>query len=192
MKAKATTVILGLAITVAAALFAQAEPGSPAKPVASAWRDVPPQTKVVGVDAVAKDAKAHVGKVAIEGIVSKVFSERGAFTLIDLSEFSACGVTSCAENSVPVMVPKNEFQGDLPKERDTVLVLGDLDVQGKGYRFLVQEVRTKDKTLLKRARPAAGASPAALAEPAAGCCAGAQEAGPSCGVPASAEPTKER
>lgn len=47
----------------------------------------------VGVNDFAANPAARQGPVAIEGIVSQVFAERGAFVLIDLTEFESCGLT---------------------------------------------------------------------------------------------------
>lgn len=123
---------------------------------ASTWANLPTDAKVVGVDAVAKDPKKHAGRVAIEGVVAKVFAARGAFSLIDVTEFAACGTTDCAEYSVPVLVPKDEFQGDLPKEKETVLAIGEVQPNEKGYAFVVQEVRRKDATVLSRTKAPSG------------------------------------
>lgn len=140
-----------------------ASTGPGTESAASTSANLPTDAKVVGVDAVAKDPKKHAGRVAIEGVVAKVFTVRGAFNLIDVTEFAACGTTDCAEYSVPVLVPKDEFQGDLPKEKETVLVIGDVQPNEKGYLFVVQEVRRKDATILSRtkapsSKPAQGSS----------------------------------
>lgn len=108
--------------------------------------------RVVGVDAVAKDPKAHAGRIGIEGIVQDVFADRGAFTMIDCAEFEACGETHCAEFSVPVRVPKAEYQGELPKAEQKVVVIGEVQVETDGYRLIVEEVRREGGTILQRAR----------------------------------------
>lgn len=119
-----------------------------------AWGGLPADLKVVGVDAVAKDPKWHAGKVAVAGVVSKVFAERGAFNLIDTAEFAACGTTTCAEYTVPVLVPKDEFRGELPREKQTVLAVGEVRPNGKGYSFVIQEVRGAGGVILARTKPA--------------------------------------
>ena len=111
-----------------------------------------PGARRVGVDAVAKDPKAHAGLVAIEGVVGQVFKSRGSFTMIDVAEFEQCGTVDCAEYSVPVQVPKEEFEGELPKSEETVVAIGDVQPLEKGYRFVVQEVQRKDKRILRRTK----------------------------------------
>lgn len=110
------------------------------------------EAKIIGVDAVAKSPKAHAGRVAIEGVVAQVMAAQGAFTIIDTTEFAACGRTDCAEYSVPVLVPKSEFKGDLPKHKETVVAIGEVQPLEKGFRFVVQEVRRKDAAILSRTK----------------------------------------
>lgn len=110
-------------------------------------------TKTVAVDAVAKDPNAHAGPIAIEGIVAKVLADRGAILLIDKAEFAACGTTDCAEYAVPLMVPKDQFEGELPKVKETVIAVGDLQPAEKGYSFLVQEVKREGKSIMRRTSP---------------------------------------
>lgn len=147
----------GAAILLAASWMVPGDQVALAGPGSETWGTLPSDTRIVGVDAALEDVKAHAGPVAIEGVVSTVFTERRAFTLIDRKEFSSCGVTTCAENSVPVRVPEYEFQGALPQERDTVLVIGELEPQGKGFRLQVQEVRGVGGLLIRRTgEPPAG------------------------------------
>lgn len=151
----------GVVAAAAALLVAAGCTNNPSPPEGKAGaqtpsRDnLPADLKVVGVDAVAKDPKGHAGRVAVEGVVSKVFADRGAFNLIDPAEFAACGKTTCAEYTVPVLVPTDEFRGDLPKEKDIVLAIGEVRPNGKGYTFVIQEVRGAGGVLLARTRPAA-------------------------------------
>jgi hypothetical protein len=113
--------------------------------------------KTVGVDAVAKDPMAYAGRVGIEGVVAKVLQDRGAFTIIDVAEFKACGETGCAEYMVPVQVPKDEFEGTLPQSEETILAIGNVQPTETGYRFVVHEVRRQGVTILRRSRaPLAG------------------------------------
>lgn len=109
--------------------------------------------KVVGVDVVAQDPKAHAGQIAVEGIVAKVLAERGAVVLIDKAEFEACGTLDCAMYSVPLIVPKDQFEGELPKLKEKVVALGELQPSGKGYTFTVREVRREGKRIMTRTKP---------------------------------------
>lgn len=110
----------------------------------------PPAIETVGVDAVAKDPTAHGGPIAIEGVVGQVVQSRGAFTIIDVAEFKMCGVTTCARYSVPVMVSPEEFEGTLPENKQTVVVIGELEPLEAGYRLLVDEVRRGSTVILRR------------------------------------------
>ena len=134
---------------------------------ASSRSCAPPDVKVVGVDAVATNPKSHSGRVAIEGVVAQVSSKRGAFTMIDTAEFAQCGETGCALYNVPVFVPNGEFEGQLPKHEEAVLVIGEVEPLEKGYRFTVQEVKRRGQTILSRVKePTAGQAQVADTSPA--------------------------
>lgn len=109
-----------------------------------------PAAKVYGVEAVVKDPAAHAGPIAVEGVVAKVIASRGTFTIIDVREFASCGVTTCAEFTVPISVPQAEYRGTLPKEKDQVVAFGELVPLDKGFRFTVGEVKQGDKAILTR------------------------------------------
>ena len=126
---------------------------APATP-AIANTDVPADVKIVTVDLVAKSPESHAGRIGIQGIVARVFPDRGAFILIDPAEFAKCGTTTCALYSVPVLTPNSEFKGDLPQLKQTVLAVGTLKPEGKGYRFVVEEVRRDNAPILSRTKPA--------------------------------------
>jgi hypothetical protein len=143
-----TSVGLVLVVAVALAVWAQGRGNKDNSGAAAESAGV----KTVGVDAVAKDPKRHAGRIAVEGVVARVMAERGAIVLIDTTEFAACGTTTCAEYSVPVRVPKGEFQGELPKVKETVVAIGDLQPLEKGYRFTVHEVRRGGKAILSRTK----------------------------------------
>lgn len=141
----------GLFVVPAMALVAGcAREETGAEPVEAAASPGAPDVRSVGVDAVAKDPKAHAGRVGIDGVVAQVFAERGAFTMIDTAEFEECGETGCAEYVLPVEVPTSAFTGELPKSGETVLVIGTVEPNEKGYRFLVEEVRRDGKPLVRK------------------------------------------
>ncbi len=119
-----------------------------AKPTAQT--QLPKAGNVLGVDEVAKDPKAHQGRIVVEGVVDKVMVSRRTFTLIDSEEFAACGVTTCAEYSLPVSVPETGYRGALPKEQETLVLLGELTALDRGFRFDVLEVKRGDAVIISR------------------------------------------
>ena len=87
----------------------------------------PSPQAVLGVDEFMKNVDRYRGKVSLEGVVSAVAPEQQALSLIDCGEFQACGVTTCAQLTLPVQWP-----GPLPKVGDRVRIDGKVqEVQGK-------------------------------------------------------------
>lgn len=83
--------------------------------------------KVLGVDDFMKNVDHYRGKVSLEGVVSAVAPEQQAISLIDSGELQACGVTTCAQLTLPV-----QWRGPMPAVRDLV--------QGEGQ---AQEIKGK-------------------------------------------------
>lgn len=54
----------------------------------------------IGVDELMKNVDKHRGPVVVEGIVSA--AAQGRISLIDCGELEKCGVTTCAELTLPV------------------------------------------------------------------------------------------
>ncbi len=82
---------------------------------------------VLGVDEFMKNVDRYPGKVSLEGVVSAVAADRQAVSLIDCGEFQACGVTTCAQLTLPVRWP-----GPLPGVGDRVKIAGqNEEVKGK-------------------------------------------------------------
>ncbi|RJR47659.1 MAG: hypothetical protein C4567_00830 [Deltaproteobacteria bacterium] len=82
---------------------------------------------VLGVDDFMKNADRYPGKVGLEGVVSGVAPDRAAISLIDSGEFQACGVTTCAQLTLPV-----HWSGPLPAVGDRVKIDGQTrEVKGK-------------------------------------------------------------
>ena len=95
--------------------------GLPAAEVASS-----PQV-VSGVDDFMKNVDRYRGKVSLVGVVSAVAPERQAVALIDAKEFQACGVTTCAQLTLPV-----QWRGPMPAVGDLVRVEGQArKIKGK-------------------------------------------------------------
>ena len=83
--------------------------------------------KVLGVDDFMKNVDRYRGKVSLEGVVSAVAPEQQVISLIDSGELQACGVTTCAQLTLPV-----QWRGPLPALRDLVRVEGQAqEIKGK-------------------------------------------------------------
>ncbi len=83
--------------------------------------------KVLGVDAFMKNVDHYRGKVSLEGVVSTVAPEQKAVSLIDAKEFQACGVTTCAQLTLPV-----QWRGPVPSVGDLVRIEGQAqEIKGK-------------------------------------------------------------
>lgn len=82
---------------------------------------------LLGVDEFMKNVDRYRDKVSLEGIVSAIVPEQQAVSLIDAKEFQACGVTTCAQLTLPV-----QWRGPMPAVRDLVRVEGQVqEVKGK-------------------------------------------------------------
>lgn len=82
---------------------------------------------VSGVDDFMKNVDRYRGKVILEGVVSAVAPEQQAISLIDAKEFQACGVTTCAQLTLPV-----QWRGPAPSLGDLVRIEGQAqEVKGK-------------------------------------------------------------
>jgi hypothetical protein len=82
---------------------------------------------VSGIDAFMKNVDRYQGKISLEGVVSAVALEQQAIFLIDAKEFQTCGVTTCAQLTLPV-----QWRGPMPAVGDLVRVEGQAQkVKGK-------------------------------------------------------------
>jgi hypothetical protein len=82
---------------------------------------------LLGVDEFMKNVDRYRDKVSLEGIVSAIVPEQQADSLIDAKEFQACGVTTCAQLTLPV-----QWRGPMPIIGDLVRVEGQAqEVKGK-------------------------------------------------------------
>lgn len=155
MKTKLLSAGAGAVAVVAsvAIILGDTKPDEAASP--EAMTNASEELATVSVDAVAKDPQSHKGTIAVKGVVGKVIADRGALLLIDEAEFAACGTTACAEFTIPILAPNDEFEGELPKEADNVIAVGALEASDKGYRFVVDELRRDGNAIFKRIAPAA-------------------------------------
>jgi hypothetical protein len=118
---KPLTVALITAMAVAFWLVGNIGQGLPAAVAASS-----PQA-VLGVDDFMKNVDRYRGKVSLEGVVSAVAPEQQAVSLIDAKEFQACGVTTCAQLTLPV-----QWRGPMPAVGALVRVEGQArKIKGK-------------------------------------------------------------
>jgi hypothetical protein len=82
---------------------------------------------ILGFDEFMKNVDRYRGKVSLEGVVSAVTPEQQAISLIDGGEFQACGVTTCAQLTLPV-----QWRGPLPAVGDQVSIEGQAqEIKGK-------------------------------------------------------------
>ncbi len=82
---------------------------------------------VSGIDDFMKNVDRYPGKISLEGVVSAVGPEQQTTSLIDAKEFQNCGVTTCAQLTLPV-----QWRGPMPAVGDLVRVEGQAQkVKGK-------------------------------------------------------------
>ena len=93
----------------------------------SAEEAAPSRQAVSGVNDFMKNVDRYRGKVSLEGVVSAVVPEQQAVSLIDAKEFQACGVTTCAQLTLPV-----QWRGPMPAVGALVRVEGQAQkIKGK-------------------------------------------------------------
>ena len=128
---KSLTVAFITAMAVAILLVFSIGQGFPTEEAASSTQ------AVSGVDDFMKNVDRYRGKVSLEGVVSAVVPEQKAVSLIDAKEFKACGVTTCAQLTLPV-----QWRGPLPAVGDLVRVEGQSQ-QVKGKLMFVADKSKK-------------------------------------------------
>ncbi len=95
---------------------------------------VSPQA-VSGIDEFMKNVDRYQGKVSLKGVVSALAPEQQTISLIDAQEFQSCGVTTCAQLTLPV-----QWRGPMPAVSDLVRVEGQTqEVNGK-LMFVVDKL----------------------------------------------------
>lgn len=105
---------------------------------------------IINVDDVVADPIAYDGVIGIRGIVSFVYPADSTFVIIDVKEYELCGVVTCAINEMSVMVPPDQYSGELPKVEDEVVVYSEIISQGDVYSLDISEVKRAGETILKR------------------------------------------
>jgi len=90
---------------------------------------------ILGIDDFMKNVDRYRGKVSLQGVVSAVTPGQQAIYLIDAKEFQACGVTTCAQLTLPV-----QWRGSNPAVSDLVRVDGQAqEVKGK-FMFVADKL----------------------------------------------------
>ncbi len=106
---------------------------------------------VISVGDFDANTQALAGLVAVEGRVSESFTDKDAFILIDCSTKAGCASSCCPQAKLPIRLTAGGYTGDLPREGESVIVIGDLTVTGTGYQLDVIETRRGSETLLRKA-----------------------------------------
>jgi len=90
---------------------------------------------ILGIDDFMKNVDRYRSKVSLQGVVSAVTPGQQAIYLIDAKEFQACGVTTCAQLTLPV-----QWRGSMPAVSDLVRVDGQAqEVKGK-FMFVADKL----------------------------------------------------
>jgi len=95
-----------------------------------------PETAALDVNSVAADPGAYHGAIKVRGVVAEVSPGQASFVLIDIREYKACGVVTCASKFVPVHYP-----GPLPQVKEELAVLGEMASTPQGYVLEGQELQ---------------------------------------------------
>jgi hypothetical protein len=97
-----------------------------------------------------QDPKSIEGRVAVQGKVMDVLSDKGVFSLVDCKQMAGCKDGCCPNVNVPISVPPAEYQGSMPAKDKDVIVVGSLKVSNAGYLLTVDEVRDGDTVVMSR------------------------------------------
>jgi len=96
----------------------------------------PSPAGALDVNSVASDPSAYKGTIQVRGVVANVNTSDSVFFLIDIREYKACGVVTCASKFVPV-----RYAGALPKVREELVVTGEMVSSPKGYLLEGKELQ---------------------------------------------------
>ncbi|HXG23292.1 MAG TPA: hypothetical protein VNJ09_01960 [Chthonomonadales bacterium] len=95
------------------------------------------QKAAVTVNDLAVKPDAHLGKIAVVGVVATVNEKKG-FVLIDSREYKECGLSCLTEPGTKKVLVR--WTGAAPKVKDSVRVEGTMEKGPKGYTFTAQKV----------------------------------------------------
>jgi len=119
-----------LAATVVAFLATCVHAQQPIDAISSASR-------AITVDDLASDPVAHLGQVAVVGVVAAVKAGQG-FTIVDEREYADCGL-SCVNEPETRKIPVR-WDGAPPKLQQTVRITGVLEKSDRGLVFSAKNV----------------------------------------------------
>jgi len=120
MKSGIVTVGLASVVIVAGISYAFVSGNqNPPRAIVSASITPDSAVKVVNVDELALESGNFTGEFVLRGVVAGVRETEGLLALIDSREFEACGVLTCADNTLPV-----RYAGPLPTPGTMVEVTG--------------------------------------------------------------------
>ena len=98
---------------------------------------LPASVHATTVDDLASNPVAHLGEVAVVGVVAAVKAGQG-FTIVDKREYAACGLSCFNEpgtRKIPVL-----WDGAPPKLQQTVRIAGVLEKSDRGLVFFAKNV----------------------------------------------------
>lgn len=139
---KSGTIVVGLAAVITAAGIGYAFIRD--RQVASAQEGATPRASsaelasddIPGVDDVAATPEKFKGEILLRGVVAGVNQAEGVFGVIDVREYEACGVVTCAANTLPV-----RSAGKLPAVKTVVQITGRIVRAEKG--LLIEATRVE-------------------------------------------------
>jgi hypothetical protein len=97
----------------------------------------PASVNAMTVDELASNPAAHLGEVAVDGVVAAVKAGQG-FTIVDKCEYAACGL-SCFNEPGTRKIPVR-WDGVPPKLQQTVRIAGVLEKSDRGLVFSAKNV----------------------------------------------------
>jgi len=97
----------------------------------------PASVQATTVDNLASDPVAHLGEVAVVGVVAAVKAGQG-FIIVDEREYAACGL-SCFNEPGTRKIPVR-WDGAPPKLQQTVRIAGVLEKSDRGFVFSAKNV----------------------------------------------------
>jgi hypothetical protein len=97
----------------------------------------PASVQATTVDNLASDPVAHLGEVAVVGVVAAVKAGQG-FIIVDEREYAACGL-SCFNEPGTRKIPVR-WDGAPPKLQQTVRIAGVLEKSDRGLVFSAKNV----------------------------------------------------
>jgi len=122
---------LALLVLVLAALIAESRTKGAPKAVHAA----PAPGEPLGVDTLMKQKAPPAGLLLVEGAVSTISPAEKTLLLIDSTELKACGVTTCAELTLPV-----RWEGKMPAVKEIVRLRGQVKSEGEKLIFVADEL----------------------------------------------------